>query len=228
MLYAIVMWLFACTGGATQCVDAGSCSDGQACIEGVCHEAECLTSTDCEIGEYCGANYRCKEGCKEDTDCLAGQVCDTSIRECADAGCESTELDCFVGEVCDAVSGTCNSDDKTCAETCHIYNDPVCGGGATCFFSNIGDECSSHSDCASGSACDGFVVSSDFCSRNQDCPQGAYCENFQCLQDFCHADYCFNSCNSQDDCPAGFSCLETGLGSVCYGDCDYFKSNGYL
>ncbi|HJN73414.1 MAG TPA: hypothetical protein QGF58_05715 [Myxococcota bacterium] len=217
-----------CNAGKTQCVDNGQCSDGQACVAEVCEDVDCLASADCEIGQYCNAGYACKDGCKGDDDCLAGQICDTAIRQCIEAGCESTELDCWVGQICDQVTGTCNDDDATCSETCHVYTDTNCGGSASCFMSNFGDECSQNSDCPSGSTCDGFVVSDDFCTRHQDCPAGAYCSAYQCLQDLCHADYCYNSCQSQADCPAGFSCLDSGIGKVCYGDCAYFKQNGYL
>jgi len=229
MLYAMLIWLFACNVGKTQCLDNGQCSDGQACIDEVCHDVDCLTSEDCDISQYCAANFTCKTGCKDNDDCLAGQVCDTSIRQCVEAGCEQTELDCHVGEVCDPVSGTCNADDATCEQTCHIYDSPNCGGGAQCFFSNIGDQCNNASECASGESCDEFVVSNDFCTRNADCPQDSYCsEYFQCVQKYCHADFCYQSCQTQDDCPAGFSCLNAGVGNVCYGDCAYFTQNGYL
>jgi hypothetical protein len=231
-----LLFLFACTGASPSgdCLDNGDCVEGQACIDQTCEDVDCLTSADCPIAHVCHPKqYVCVAGCADDDDCLSGQTCNAETHECVDAACRTTELDCHVGDVCDPVSGQCvEPDNPVCATDCHIYDRPSCPGGGTCIQSISGVECKNDNECDAGETCDLFLASDDFCYTNSECPEGSVCSNFQCVVGYCHQDYCYYGCDAQDDtsCAAGFQCVDfgAGYGELCYGDCGYYVSNGYL
>jgi hypothetical protein len=217
MRFLMVFLFTACgsTGKSPDCVDHGQCNEGQACMEGVCADADCLASTECGLGEYCSpAEFTCETGCMDDGDCFAGEECNLENRSCVSYGCRSTELDCAVGEFCDTDAnsntfGECYKDDRNHCKVCDVDRNN-CPNGMDCFMFEQGNSCYSDNDCANGWTCDLFA---DF--------------NF-----YCHRDRCLSTCkpNQKDSCPSGFSCGDTsGFGDYyCIADCAYLKENGHL
>ncbi|MCP4919158.1 MAG: hypothetical protein GY913_19825 [Proteobacteria bacterium] len=222
----------ACTsGGNGECIDDGNCADGEACVEGTCMVVDCMTSDECEIGEFCHiGTHTCKPGCHEDSDCLAGEQCNQGANQCEQAGCRTAELDCYAGQTCDPVSGQC-TDVGVCEQECHVYNQPNCGPGL-CLASTT-NTCHTANDCDAGASCDDFLTSSSPCSHVSQCPEGTdECDWLgQCISSYCHIDYCYDPCDSDDACPAAFTCVDYaswGYGPTCVGDCGYLQENGHL
>lgn len=234
----VLLMSLACTDGGIgepDCIDNSACEEGEACLAEECVAVECLDSAACGIGQFCDPrNYICIEGCESDGDCLAGQECNKQTLECVDSACRSSELDCQVGQKCDKVTGQCfDFPGSLCDERCDIGDLwGSCSGNASCEFFITGETCKNDSQCAGAATCDDFIVQ-EGCSNNSQCPTGSECDTFwgYCTQGYCHEDYCMPVCNPSvaDSCPAGFQCLSDGLGGgSCYGECGYYKENGYL
>ena len=238
----VLLMSLACTdGGAGEpaCIDNSACDEGQACVLEECVAVECLDSTACGIGQFCDPrNYVCRDGCEGDGDCLAGQECNKQTLECVDSACRSAELDCNVGQKCDQVTGQCfDFPGSLCEERCDI-GDPIWGGCAnqnlSCQFFTTNQTCANDNQCNGQETCDDFIVA--YVTKAADCPAGStyqsdWINGDYCIQGYCHEDFCMPSCNvnNADSCPAGFQCLSDGTGGgVCYGECGYYKENGYL
>ena len=171
--------------------------------------AECLDNTMCEPGFVCYEQACRAAECTDSTQCGIQQYCDPRSFRCSD-GCRTTELDCPVGEFCDTVTGDCfASDDPLCSKTCDVGS-----------LSN---------SCPAGTACEVTTIG-DTCRRDADCESGWFCDLFTDNVMYCHQDFCLTSCRPADDdpCPAGFTCVQGSVGNVCYGDCGWYKENGYL
>ena len=196
---------------AAECLDNTMCEPGFVCYEQACRAAECTDSTQCGIQQYCDPrSFRCSDGCLTADDCMAGEACNTQTRTCTEAACRTTELDCPVGEFCDTVTGDCfASDDPLCSKSCDVGS-----------LSN---------SCPAGTACEVTTIG-DTCRRDADCESGWFCDLFTDNVMYCHQDFCLTSCRPADDdpCPAGFTCVQGSVGNVCYGDCGWYKENGYL
>lgn len=229
---------------AGDCTDHGQCGEMQACIEFTCTDVECITSADCPLHNFCDQEedrFLCLAGCESDNDCIAGESCDPETHTCEEYACRSTELDCPVGHTCNATTGDCTAVAALCRQSCDVYAmGNSCGGGTSCQVTDWGDEtsCSRDQDCEVGFLCDPFLAEHTSCNYDSDCTvAGAYCYGAmpswgipgQCVVDACHQDYCLPNCNLQSpDCPAGFSCEDSGTGGVCYGPCGWYVDNGYL
>ncbi len=233
----VLLMSLACTDGGPSdaCIDNSACDEGQACVAEECVTVDCLDSTACGIGQFCDPrNYVCRDGCESDGDCLAGQECNSQTLECVDSACRSSELDCQVGQKCDLVTGQCfDYPGSICEKSCDIgsFSD-TCGNGSSCEFFITGSTCDTDGQCAGAANCDQFIVQEN-CNNDSDCPTGSTCDWLYgyCIQGYCHEDYCMPVCNPNDSesCPAGFQCLSDGLGGgACYGECGYYKENGYL
>ncbi|MCK6504158.1 hypothetical protein L6R53_12280 [Myxococcota bacterium] len=194
-----------------ECATLEDCPDGKQCIDAMCVQVDCTTSAECPFNTYCDVqNYTCVDGCREDTDCLSGFSCDTVANTCVESGCTDTELDCSYGQYCDRASGSCIDDTKAHCEPCDVL-----GGSAN--------------QCPGGEC---YFLSGANCNTAADCDPGYACDNIPGYGKLCHADHCLISCNPNVDepCPRGYACLDaSGLGDyVCYADCPYLSTNGYL
>jgi hypothetical protein len=234
----VLLMSLACTDGGIgdePCIDNSACDEGQACVAEECVAVDCLNSEACGIGQFCDPrNYVCRDGCEGDSDCLAGQECNSQTLECVDSACRSSELDCQVGQKCDEVTGQCFEVNGLCEQRCDgtVAGNGGCGGSQSCeiFIQNF-EACKNNNDCSGAESCDEFYVS--YCTTQSECPSGATCDTWLglCSMAVCHEDFCMPTCspNNPDSCAAGFQCLSDGAGSgVCYGECGYYKENGYL
>lgn len=208
--------LAACSGGGEgdgkekgACASSDECPTGLQCIDERCIDVVCVTSADCPFENYCDTQtYQCVEGCREDGDCLSGDVCDRVSNTCVGTSCEETELDCAYGQYCDEATGECKDDSRDHCKSCDVTaTSNQCGSSGECYFFEGGS-----------------------CTSSGDCDPGYTCGNVPGYGKICHADFCFMDCNPSDAdaCPRGFSCINTGTGGVCYGDCLYMTQNGYL
>jgi hypothetical protein len=234
----VLLMSLACTDGGPGddvCVDNSACDEGHACVAEECVTGEWLDSAACGRGQFCDPrNYVCRDGCETDGDCLAGQECNTQTLECVDSACRSAELDCQVGQKCDEVTGQCfDFPGSLCDKSCDIgaQND-TCGNGSSCEFFIDGSTCNTDAQCDGAAKCDQFIVQ-ETCNNDDDCPTGATRHWLWGYgpQGYCHEDSCrpVGNPNVVDSCPAGFQCLSDGQGgNSCYGECGYYKENGYL
>ena len=165
----------------------------------------------------CSDARLCTMGCFEDGDCLAGRLC-SEDGMCLEANCRSSQLDCQTGERC--IDGACTMISPSPCSSCS-YQDWVEG---------LGEE----RECV--------IVSYDtsfLCDWNEDigCPNTMSCypadgvgetEEGVCIQS-----YAFYRCEEEEDCPRGFHCAqdiyanESGI-NVCWGECSFFLSQGWL
>jgi hypothetical protein len=175
----VALWIVAgCSTAAPECIDAGDCRTGEACIAGTCQQVGCLTSADCDVRQYCEVGLQvCLDGCRVDDDCLAGETCDPRERRCEVYGCRDTQLDCYYNEVCDPATGWCETSDEAHCKPCN--NDNVCGDGACFDFGKPETYC---------------LVA---CNPNQPdtCPRGYDCADATGLNDF----YCIGWCPLYDE-----------------------------
>jgi hypothetical protein len=106
------------------------------------------------------------------------------------------------------------------------------------------DGCRNDRDCFAGEVCDDGECGLPECDNaHRDCEVGDDCRNGVCTEDpnvcqscgtscgagyDCYGGYCLRNCVEQEDCPAGFSCVDTDAGEwVCYNDCSWLKRHGY-
>lgn len=166
--------------------------------------AECADNGECDAGNACVKGKCTEVACLASSDCDIFQFCNP-FYECQD-GCE-LDTDCKAGETCDTKAHTCTgygcrSTDLDCAygEVCNTDTGECKKKGEWC------------GDCNE--------------SNLYSCSSGAYC-----IAETDGGDgYCWNFCDSDSDCARGFECVELGTGysNICYGDCDFMTSNGYL
>ena len=197
------------TRRGSTCYDASDCpaDEGElfACTNGVCEGVDCLSTTDCPIGQICDV---------EDFDYECEDGCNSNFDcpagsvctedgQCEEYGCRSTVLDCAWGEICDEDSGEC------------VEADGAFCGGCSMAANAVDDQ-------GTETTCDDVILANGGCGG-----AGQICMNYFDLPT------CYISCESQDDCPAGYQCLllERGLpagcdddtielGTFCFNDCE--------
>ena len=214
------------------CVNSADCPIGELCKESTCQLVDCVTSIDCELEQYCTSNNECVEGCTEDKDCFAGDSCNTDSKECESYGCRDTVLDCEVGEFCNPMTQECYEDGRGHCKNYCTSNDIYVAAPTDGLCVNFSEE---------GSCTTNLFGQSSGCSANQVCfPLDVNDFNFQLgldVQGTCTVFYKLLNCDgtsSQEQCPNGFSCsaLQYSDGTftdpVCYGDCGYYTSEGYI
>ena len=178
----------------------------------------CESSFECQsqLCVYQGNGGFCRQACTNDADCPAGEYCaglqGTNGGACFEGGGNNNNgnlkgigEDCANGTEC--ASGVCAGGAGTgyiCVELCETDADcpdgytcyPLQGGGGACFPSQgagngtkeIGEECSSNEECASG-----ICLSLG----------GPY--------------FCTENCAAHTDCPCGMKCTATNGGNYCEG-----------
>ncbi len=168
---------------------------------------ECVDGGDCTAGTTC-IDETCQQvDCLSSTECELSQYCDSSY-ECR-AGC-MVEEDCPSGQTCDeaalqCVDSACRTSDLDCnlGERCNVATGACIGGGDAC------------TDCSESAAA---------------CGTSALCVYFEGSET---ERYCYDYCDRDQQCPAGFSCSQfemIGGGSVglCYADCAWLQENDWL
>ena len=219
-----------CAGGQLtppgSCDGAGSCvtEPPVACAPGACNVAgnactsSCTSSADCSAGSYCapggvcankepnGADCFLAAQCQSDH-CVDGVCCETSCT----GQCEACNLSDSRG-VCVAVQGDPPAGRPPCAGF-----GPPCAGTcdgttrASCRYPGLGTSCG-QSQCTDGVA-EGF-----FCDGAGACGERA---TVDCFNFACGAMACNDTCESDDDCAAGFECDANDCvtrGTTCDGD----------
>lgn len=211
----------------TECGPCDSCGTKLVCepktfAKEATHCQPCKTDSDCGNG-ICyrfEGGFRCLQSCTTDRCCPSGTLCNalagTNKTEsvclpeknfCPDVTCTDTK-DCGPGEKCD--SGTCKPDlPKATAEVCQ--------------------PCTSYKECGTG-VCYGPKGNgrcTQPCGTGGFCPEGFTCKALypgtpnQCVP---KDNTCKISCTKDDECPAGFGCLNkycTRKGGGVHGDsCD--------
>jgi hypothetical protein len=191
------------------CADDGSCTDGLACVGGLCIDP-CTYSYECGPGKLC-ANGECVDGCSDSLPCDAGFTCDKGVcvpdqanpqcgvdANCPNqpatceqgiclAACESS-TDCPMGQVCDGAAGGC-IDDPSPKPACQLSSE--CVGIQVCL-----DDGYCHYPCDSLQACkliDNRFVACEAgvcrlaeeidpeCTLEKPCPSGQDCISNECL-----------------------------------------------
>ncbi len=184
--HLLVAWLACSVATDTpECIDAGDCTAGTACIEDTCQQVDCLSSSECELGQFCDADFACRAGCMTEHDCASGQTCDEEALECVDSACRTSDLDCSLGERCNPLTGTCVAGGEVCRD---------CSTDATA--------------CGASAICVTF--------------EGSEAES-----------YCYDYCDTDQQCPAGFSCSQFelvggGTLGLCYAECAWLVDNDWL
>lgn len=140
---------------------------------------ECSESDPCGFGEVCVEGTCQGSSCTTSAQCSMEQFCDDGT--CV-AGCDNDD-DCYPGDYC-------NGEEKDCAAA------PCTDSHIDCDFKEY---CGSSGDCveASGYFCRDCEVDSD-CGGN-----GNVCMNWGLERDFCGV-----SCDTEADCPSGFTCID--------------------
>ena len=207
------------------CTNSAECAEGQLCLKNECRDVDCLTSNDCDIEQYCSTEYACEAGCENDNDCFAGDSCNTSTQVCETYGCRDTQLDCEIGEFCNVPTGECYEDDQPHCRTCSL-NDLL--------YPVFGEECLLWNETGGNCTVDLFFGTQSGCPSDEVCYPVDPADPFN-PNGTCYKSYAVMSCdiNAEEACPRGFSCVQLtytdgSTTDVCYGDCQYYRENGYL
>lgn len=207
------------------CGNSAECAEGQLCLKNECRNVDCLTSTDCDIEQYCSEQYSCERGCETDEDCFAGDECNTAAQTCESYGCRETQLDCEIGEFCNVPTGECYADDAPHCRTCLIDD---------LLLPSVGEECLLWNELGGNCVVDLFFGTQQGCASDEVCypvdPNDPFNSNGTCWKS-----YAVMTCDisAEEPCPRGFSCVglsytDGSVVDVCYGDCQYYRENGYL
>jgi hypothetical protein len=193
----------------------------------------CLNDNGCPAGDYCNSLGFCQSAasCTTNLDCPAGDFCNVSTNTCVAIvqGACATNADCNYiqpspipgfAEVCQ--SGTCipgcyaNSD-------CPIQPPSPTQPSSSCVGANLGvtppvlgscqpyclinDSCPVNSYCnASNGTCSYNPGNTNCgtCGSSADCGANSTCLSF--IVEGQTASFCGSTCNTDNDCPSGFSC----------------------
>lgn len=173
---------------------------------GACGEPapECVDHGNCDEGEVC-VNSECRVAeCLTSDECGYQHFCDQTRFVCRE-GCRA-DTDCLAGQTCDKPNKTCM--DAACTST-----ELDCPVGTFC-------------DAVTGACYEGDLAECDTCNANNplDCGNGSYCLAVGDPQ----PGYCFHFCDTQDECPSGFTCTDVGgTSKVCVSDCAWLIDHGY-
>lgn len=170
---------------------------------------ECVDHAGCPDGNACIAEVCTPVQCLSSTECALREFCDGQYN-CA-PGCEK-DTDCIAGEVCNVEANSCEA--YGCRDTqldCY-YNE----------FCNTRNGQCELSDEAHCKPCTGLSTS--------ECGDGGDCWSFVDAKGNTDGTYCLVECESDADCPRGYSCYDvSGQGHVrCGGSCSLYEEFGYL
>lgn len=198
------------------CHNSAECAVGFSCQDQICAPIDCLRSQDCAINEYCGENHVCVEGCRYEDDCYAGEHCLDG--QCQSYGCRDAHLDCLLGERC-------------IEQECLFVEPSPC---TSCSYADWRDGMGSEQECVIVSY--NQTIECDW-STDEGCPDGMSCYPADGLgeveEGVCIHSYAFFRCTVDVDCPRGFHCAQDIYANdtdvhVCWGDCNYYLSQGWL
>ena len=189
------------------CDNSTDCTLDSVCRDGTCASVACFGSTDCGWSEHCEAGV-CVVGCERDGDCMAGGLCQDG--ECVESTCQNTQIDCAFGQYC--LQGECIDSEL-----------PVC---ERCDYSEWQQGMADNREC---------VTYRFFQEQTCSWPDAIGCEvEMSCFPGssdegpgICVELFAFSYCQSDDDCPQGFSCwldiYGEGSGvSVCETNCNSY------
>ena len=177
-------------GEGSPCTSDSDCSNGLACVGGVCSQQPqspptCVFDSDCGPGYSCsnGQCVPCSQGayCDADTPCCGGYECDLTANVCrsCDRPC-SSDADCCEGGVCNSATGTC-------AYPSSCENVPCSNPGQPCSICPSGS--GSCAECTDGSVCSWDSAAGVFaCKPSGQCGPGQYaCDAPGCASGCCDA-----------------------------------------
>lgn len=142
--------------------------------------AECSEDLACGFGEVCQDGTCLSQSCATSTQCDMESYCDQG--SCVD-GCLG-DSDCFPGD-------SCNVEEETCEEA-HCTDSHI-----DCDFKEVCNSVTGDCSEASGIYCKD-------CEQNNDCGgNGNVCMHWGLERDFCGV-----TCDTENDCPAGFTCID--------------------
>lgn len=219
-----------------QCLLSTDCTDGKACVAGVCggtlpggctSNADCASSADgkvCDVTRgrcvVCNVNADCPDPTNAQCinyACVASKSCSNSLA-CTDASApicdQSTSpgrcVQCTADADCASVSATSKCSSKVCRGACSVNSD--CASGTLCNTSSVPNVCMQ-------------------CATNADCPSNEYCSAGNCVADICVAgtdQACINNaivaCSADGSgfaaptpCGSGRTCKVAGSRATCDG-----------
>jgi hypothetical protein len=206
----------ACDANTRQCVAA--CASSRECAErysdplytckaGSCVRGEtCRADTDCADAKWClkpvgaaaDALGACEPACRSSAECPLGQRCPLETpahRRCV-PGC-ATNDECPLTAIC--ANGACESANPAGARRCQTTL--VCNPKERCL-TGTGDP-----------SRDRTCVTTDIC---RPCGAGGACGSDSCVQIDFGSIRCVPFCQTDDDCPAAFYCIDLDGGGVCF------------
>ncbi|NUO47379.1 MAG: hypothetical protein HOV80_00835 [Polyangiaceae bacterium] len=173
----------------------------------------CREAYQCRPSDVTETDWQCRPACTSAADCLVTQSCNGDADD--DGICTFPESDCE--DLLDS-----DGDRRTdCLDT-DCASDPICAGGPGV----IGAACTSHLDCVTGTYCASEEKTgwpNGACINNREpgesCPAGqnAYLALYE-LKDgsgALDALLCLATCQSEDDCRAGYRCTSGGCTPWC-------------
>ena len=151
-------------------------------LTGCKEEPECSEEVACDFGEVCIEGTCVSTPCNTSAQCGMEEYCEN--RQCQ-SGC-SEDGDCYPGDICDLETNSCV--ERGCRDT-----------RLDCGFQEFCN--SANGDCyeAGGYYC-------KECGNDDDCGGNGNL----CLYFGGSFRYCGVTCNTDDDCPAGFGCYPVG------------------
>ena len=171
-------------------------------LSGCGTQSGCVDNAGCADLQVCARPSADRPGvctnveCVTNEQCALGNFCNEAGYFC-EPGCTS-DLDCRAGETCDTTTNTCNA--YGCRDT-----NLDCGYGEFC---------------ENGSCVENGRPFCEPCLTNFDCGPGGLCVSDGVTT------HCFETCNSQADCPRGYQCGEFVIddpGTYCGADCAYIN-----
>ncbi len=171
---------------------------------------ECIDHGECEAAQACIAQTCQEVQCLDSSSCNLDEYCDTETFACR-IGCLSDD-DCGASQTCSA--GSC--EDQSCRSS-----DLDCPVGEFC------DE--SSGECVTqGQWCVDCSTNPSVCGDQGTCLMFQGQEPSEAV--------CYNYCDSNADCPAGFSCtsFDYTIGAeqvtvdLCYANCTWLSENGWM
>ncbi len=162
---------------SVSCVQSLDCSDGEACIEGVCHAytSSCDSDSACRADFYCSPDRVCQKRVLDGQLCGAGNQCLSTF--CADGVCCNSVCDttCYActSAKSGATDGVCSRipDGTDPDDECH--GALTCNGQGACALHANGTPCTDDRECQSSSCTDGVCCSERCDGACRHCsPQG--------------------------------------------------------
>ncbi len=218
-----------CDPAINACVDCladTDCNGAEVCSPRTHTCGQCNTNADCtsRVGApFCNTTTSECQGCLSGSDCRAGQTCEPTLHTCVSTGtrslCEPCNADDQCGGPADLCIGTVTGggfQDRSCAIDC---TNLTCPAGFDCISvrNNTARQCrpSYAMQQPSCLAISHLGQSCVFDAANQDPGCGfTNRQDAQCVLSAGGGGVCTIWCNNQNDCPSGFTCMQSGPGQT--------------